>query len=138
MNNLKHGVLVCAVAGLVGGFLPYLPVTGESVSFFNLTSSLGERNQFYITMVGFALPLAMDVIAVAKPPMLRWHGIVSIAGFAWVMLKLRDHFPKLITEGAIGAKLIALAAIVGLVFAILCVAKPEIASRRTTFSPAHT
>lgn len=135
MSNLRFGVLACAVGGLVGAFLPYLPLTGEMVSFYKLTGALGERAQFYLTIAGFVLALAMALIAITKPPMTRWQGIVSSVGFAWVIMKLRDQFPKLITDGAVGAKVMALLAIVGLVVAILCAVKLD-ARRPSSISAA--
>ncbi len=125
MNNLKFGVLVCGLLGLIGCFLPMVSFGGESISFFKMRELPGGSSQVFMTMAGFVAALVMGAMSAAKPPMQRWQGIVSIVGFAWVMFKLRDGFMKFITDGAIGAKLMGISAIAGLVFAILCVAKPE-------------
>lgn len=127
MNNLKFGVLVCGLLGLIGCFLPMMTFGSESISFWKLREAPGGSSQVFMTMFGYVAPLVMGAMAAAKPPMLRWQAIVSIVGFAWVVFKMRDGFMKLITDGAIGAKLMGISAIAGLVFAILCVAKPETA-----------
>ena len=126
MNNLKFGVLACGLLGIIGCFLPMVSAGGQSISFFSMKELIGS-GQVFMVMGGYAAGLAMGAMAAAKPPMQRWQGIVAIVGFAFVVFKMRDGFMKLITDGAIGAKLMGISAIAGLVFAILCVAKPETA-----------
>lgn len=126
MNNLKFGVLACGLLGIIGCFLPMVSAGGQSISFFSMKELIGS-GQVFMVMGGYAAGLAMGAMAAAKPPMQRWQGIVAILGFGFVMFKMRDGFMKLITDGAIGAKLMGISAIAGLVFAILCVAKPETA-----------
>jgi len=126
VNNLKFGVLACGLLGIIGCFLPMVSAGGQSISFFSMKELIGS-GQVFMVMGGYAAGLAMGAMAAAKPPMQRWQGIVAILGFGFVMFKMRDGFMKLITDGAIGAKLMGLGAIAGLVFAILCVAKPETA-----------
>lgn len=127
MNNLKFGVLACGLLGLIGCFLPMVSFGSESISFFKLREMPGGSSQVFMTMAGYVAALVMGAMAAAKPPMQRWQGIVAIVGFAWVVFKMRDGFMKLITDGAIGAKLMGISALAGLIFAILCVAKPETA-----------
>lgn len=126
MNNLKFGVLACGLLGVIGCFLPMVSAGGQSISFFSMKELIGS-GQVFMVMGGYAAGLAMGAMAAAKPPMQRWQGIVAILGFGFVMFKMRDGFMKLVTDGAIGAKLMGISAIAGLVFAILCVAKPETA-----------
>jgi hypothetical protein len=126
VNNLKFGVLACGLLGIIGCFLPMVSAGGQSISFFSMKELIGS-GQVFMVMGGYAAGLAMGAMAAAKPPMQRWQGIVAILGFGFVMFKMRDGFMKLITDGAIGAKLMGISAIAGLVFAILCVAKPETA-----------
>jgi len=126
VNNLKFGVLACGLLGVIGCFLPMVSAGGQSISFFSMKELIGS-GQVFMVMGGYAAGLAMGAMAAAKPPMQRWQGIVAILGFGFVMFKMRDGFMKLITDGAIGAKLMGISAIAGLVFAILCVAKPETA-----------
>lgn len=125
MNNLKFGVLACGLLGLIACFLPFVKFGNESITFWKMHSIPGQGGQIYITMFGYVLALVAGVLAVAKAPMQRWQAIVGAVGFAFVIFKMRDGFTKLITDGAIGAKLMALTALVGLVIAILCAAKPE-------------
>lgn len=126
MNNLKFGVLACGLLGIIGAFLPMVSAGGESISFFSMKELIGA-GQVFMVLGGYAAGLAMGAMAAAKPPMQRWQGIVAALGFAFVMFKMRDGFMKFITDGAIGAKLMGISAIAGLVFAILCIAKPETA-----------
>ena len=125
MNNLKFGVLACGLLGLIGCFLPMVTFGDQSISLWKLREAPGGSGQVFMTMAGYVAALVMGAMAAAKPPMQRWQGIVAIVSFAWVIFKLREGFMKLITDGAIGAKLMGISALAGLVFAILCVAKPE-------------
>lgn len=127
MNNLKYGALIFGLLGALGAFLPFVVLSGESLTFFGLRTLPGGPVQVFPTLAGFVVPLVIAAIAIARPPMLRWQAIVCGAGFGYVIFKLRDGFTKLITDGAIGAKLMAISALAGLVIAILCVAKPETA-----------
>jgi hypothetical protein len=126
VNNLKFGVLVCGLLGVIGCFLPMQNFGDKSISFWDYKELMGS-GQIFMVMGGYAAGLVMGVLAAAKPPMLRWQGIVAIVGFAFVVFKMRDGFLKLITDMAIGGKLMGIAALGGLVFSILCVAKPETA-----------
>jgi hypothetical protein len=126
VNNLKFGVLAFGLLGIIGCFLPMVSAGGQSISFFSMKELIGA-GQVFMVMGGYGAALVMGAMAAAKPPMQRWQGIVAIVGFAFVVFKMRDGFMKLITDGAIGAKLMGISAIAGLVVAILCVAKPETA-----------
>ena len=127
MNNLKFGVLACGILGLIGCFLPMISFGDQSFSFFDARKG-GEAAQVYMTMAGYVAAVVMGAMAAAKPPMLRWQGIVAIVGFAFVVFKLREPGPiKLLTDGAIGAKLMVIGALAGLVVSIITVAKPETA-----------
>jgi hypothetical protein len=122
MNNLKFGVLACGLLGLVGCFLPMISEAGLSFTFFDLRKA--DAAQTFMVMGGYAIALAMGAMGAAKG-MQRWQSIVAIVGFAFVVFKFRGGFIDLITHGAIGAKLMGIAAIAGLVFAILTAVKPE-------------
>jgi hypothetical protein len=122
MNNLKFGVLACGLLGLIGCFLPMISAEGLSMSFFDLRKI--DAAQTFMVMGGYAVALAMGAMGAAKG-MQRWQSIVAIVGFAFVVFKFRGGFIDLITHGAIGAKLMGIGAVAGLVFAILTAAKPE-------------
>jgi hypothetical protein len=126
VNNLKFGVLACGLLGIIGCFLPMQHFGDKSISFWDFKQLMGS-GQIFMVMGGYAAGLVMGILAAAKPPMLRWQGIVAIVGFAFVVFKMRDGFMKMITDMAIGGKLMAIAALAGLVFSVLCVAKPETA-----------
>ena len=123
MNNIKFGVLASGLIGLIACFLPLASGEGMSVSFWDMHNI--DMAQTLMVMVGYGAGLAMGAMAVAKAPMQRWQAIVAALGFAFVVFKFRGGFIDLITHGAIGAKLMGIAAIAGLVFSVLCVAKPE-------------
>ncbi|MDQ3369875.1 MAG: hypothetical protein M3680_31035 [Myxococcota bacterium] len=95
---------------------------GMSISLFDMRKF--DAGNTFIIMGGFAAALAMGAMGAARG-MARWQSIVAIVGFALIVIKMRSGFLDLITKGAIGAKLIGIAAIVGLVFAILTAVKPE-------------
>jgi len=123
VNNLKIGVLAAGLIGLIGCFLPFVSESGISMSFWGMKALMG--GQTYLVMAGFVVGLVMGAMAMAKAPMQRWQAIVALVGFAFVVFKFRGGFLDLITHGAIGAKLMGLAAIAGLVLSGLCIAKPE-------------
>lgn len=121
MNNLKLGVLVCGVVGLIGCFLPMVSGEGMSISLWDVHSA--DMGQVLMVMIGYGLGIVAGVMAM-KGGMQRWQGIMAVVGFAFVVFKFRGGFLDLITHGAIGGKLMGLAAVAGLVFSVLCIAKP--------------
>jgi hypothetical protein len=140
MNNLKFGVLACGLLGLIGCFLPMVSEGPVSFSFWKLPELLkamgapdSGRTQVLITMAGYAAAAVAGLIAVVKPPMQRWQGVLALVGFALVLIKLRaglgtgGGFVDLLKHGAIGAKLMCIAPILGVVVSILSLAKPETA-----------
>jgi hypothetical protein len=117
MQNLKFGVVVCGLVGLVGCFLPMM----EGLSFFD-TRRFDAAN-FYIVAGGFATAAAMGVLGIAGG-MQRWKSIIAIVGFSIIVLRMRGEVVELLQAG-IGAKLMGTAALVGLALAILTTVKPE-------------
>ena len=119
MKNLKFAVLALAVIGLIGCFLDFVP----GLSWFDMRAAEGIGSRVYVLMAGLAIALVGAGIGAATG-MKRWNGIVAALGFAgvWVALEFKtfDLF-----SFAIGAKLIALAAIGGLAAAIVAAVKPE-------------
>lgn len=120
MKNLKFGLIVCGVLGVIGAFLPMVKMGSASISLWDLKGLPGGSGQVYLTLAGFVLGIAMGAAAL-KGPLKRWQSGVAAAGFALSTVKLRGSFG----DGAIGAKLMFLAAIVGLVVAIVTIVKPE-------------
>lgn len=130
MNNLKFGVLLCGLIGLAGVFLPQVTIGGHSISLWDGHSAPSEHGggiHIYLVMGGYALGLLMGLLAVLSPPMQRWHSIVALLGFALVLLKMRQSLPFDVFKGAIGAKLMGIAAYAGALVSLLSLAKPETA-----------
>jgi hypothetical protein len=127
VNNIKFGVLACGLIGLIAVFLPQVTFGGESITLWGTRSFPGQAAQVYMVMAGYAAGLVMGAMAAAKAPMQRWQSIVAILGFLFVLFKMRNALPFDIFKGAIGAKLMGLAAYAGLIFSIITVAKPETA-----------
>ena len=122
MQNLKFGVLLCGLLGLIGCFLPFISFGDASISLFKAREA--DAANTFIVMGGFAAGMVMGALGAAKG-MQRWQSIVAIVGFALIVVKLRTGFLDLLKHGAIGAKLIAICGVAGLVFAILTAVKPE-------------
>lgn len=121
MQNLKFGVLVCGLVGLIGCFLPFISFGDQSISLFDARKA--DAANTFIVMGGFAAALAMGAMGVAKG-MQRWMSIVALIGFGLIVVKMRGGTFDML-KMAIGAKMIAIGALAGLVFSILTIAKPE-------------
>lgn len=117
MHNLKFGVFVCGVLGLVGCVLPLAP----GLSFFG-TRSFDAAN-VYIIMAGYAAAMTMGALGIAKG-MQRWMSIIAIVGFSMIVLRMRGEMIDLL-KAEIGAKLMGIGALAGLILAILTTVKPE-------------
>jgi hypothetical protein len=117
MSSLKFGVVVCGLLGLIGSFLPLT----NDVTFFE--TRLFDAANVYIILGGYATALAMGALGVAKG-MERWMALVAIVGFAMIVLRMRTEMIDLLKAG-MGAKLMGIGALAGLVFAVLATARPE-------------
>jgi hypothetical protein len=117
MQNLKFGVVVCGLLGLVGCFLPLQ----KGLSFFD--TRYFDAASFYIIAAAYAAAMAMGVMGILQG-MQRWMATIAIVAFAVVVLRMRAELIDLLKAG-IGGKLMGVGAIAGLVFAILTTVKPE-------------
>jgi len=117
MQNLKFGVVVCGLVGLIGCFLPMT----AGLSFYD-TRAFDAAN-FYIIAGGYVAAAAMGGLGIAQG-MQRWMSIIAIVGFSVVVLRMRGEVVELLKAG-IGAKLMGVAALAGLALAILTTVKPE-------------
>jgi len=125
MNNLKFGVLACGLIGLIACFIP-----DHGVSFWKMhemPTSMGGGAHIYMVLAGFIAAVVCAGLGVAKPPMQRWQGVVSLIGFAFILFKLRSLLGEMIKHGNIEGRLMAFSAIIGCVFAVLTLGKPETA-----------
>ena len=120
MDNLKYGVVISGLAGLIGCFLP---LGALGLSFWSLRS--GSPGDSYAIMVGYLVGFIVPAIAVAKPPMLRWQALVTTTAFAFVLIKMRELLGTFLVDGNVGAKLMVVAPILGMLFAIGYLAKPK-------------
>jgi hypothetical protein len=127
MDNLKYGVALSGLAGLVGCFLP---LGAKTLSFFALRS--GSPGDSYAIMAGYLVALIMGALAIARPPMLRWQALVAITAFAFVLIKMRDLLETFLVHGNVGAKLMVVAPILGLLFAIGYLARPKLTAKASS------
>ena len=117
MRNLKLGVAVCGLLGVIGCFLPMV----QGISFFDTRAFDGGH--VYITLAAFGAALAMGAMGM-KNGMQRWMSVIAIVGFSVVILRMRGEMIELMKAG-IGGKLMGIAALAGLALAILTTVKPE-------------
>ncbi len=123
MDNLKYGVVLSGLVGLIACFLPLGAV---SLSFWDMREHAPANT--YTTLAAYAVGFFVPAIALVKPPILRWQAIVSALAFAFVLIKLRDVLGSFMTNGSIGAKLMVVAPGLGLIFSILCLVKPQMST----------
>ena len=122
MKNIKFAVLACGVLGLIACFLPMISMEGMSISFWDAHKA-PDGVQVYLVMAGYALAAAMGAMGAAKG-LKRPQAIAALVGFAFVVFKFRGGFFDLL-KAAIGAKLMFVAAVAGVVVSVLAIAKPE-------------
>ena len=122
MKNIKFAVLACGLLGLIACFLPMISMEGMSISFWDAHKA-PDGVQVYLVMAGYALAAAMGAMGAAKG-LKRPQAIAALVGFAFVVFKFRGGFFDLL-KAAIGAKLMFVAAVAGVVVSALAIAKPE-------------
>ena len=116
MKKLKFGIAGAGLLGVIATFLPM--VEGVSIKLWDLLSV--DAAQFMMTFAGYVIGLAVGGMAIVKPPLKRQFTGIAVAGFALSTLKMRNGF-----DGAIGSKLLLIAAVVGLLVSIGAIIKPE-------------
>jgi hypothetical protein len=118
MKNLKIGVLLFGIIGVVGAFLPLVSAgDAGSVSLWDLKEV--DAGQVYLTMGSFVVAIVMGAMAMAQG-MKRWIGIVATIAFALAVVKNREGM-----DAALGGKLMLIAAALGLVVSLITIFKPE-------------
>lgn len=123
MKNIKFAVLACGLLGLIACFLPMVSMEGMSITFWDVHKAPGEGVQVYLVMAGYALGAVMAAMAIAQG-LKRPQAIAAAVGFAFVIFKFRGGFTDLM-KGAIGGKLMFIAALAGVVVSVIAAAKPE-------------
>ncbi len=129
MKPVKILILLFAVVGIVGMFLPFL-AEGDMKLWDARTEQAGKA---YMPIAGFALAFIMGIFAAVKGGLARWHAIVALLGFALAMLvkEVREGLLGYnIAEGVkldtgLGGKLLFVAAAGGLLFSLIGLIKPE-------------
>src|SRR5204863_9707741 len=116
MDNLKFGVVLSGLVGLIACFLPL----GAGITSF-WSMRVHAPADAWMTLFAYAVGFAVPAFALLKPPILRWQAVVAALAFAFVLIKLRSVMGVFITAGSIGAKLMVVAPVLGLVFSVLCV-----------------
>jgi hypothetical protein len=125
MKPVKVVIAVLGVVGLLAVFvLPYISMGSESMSFWKLVGLVDRKIQAYLAVVGFGLATVAGVLAIAKGGLARLHGILALVGFALCFAAggVREGIKS---ETAIGGKLLFAAALLGIIVAIVGIAKPE-------------
>jgi hypothetical protein len=123
MKHLQFAVLATAVLGLISIFaLPFIGEGEIKLTMWDLR--ILDPGQVFLTLGAFAVPLIIGILAMAKKGMARWHGIVAAVFFALAVVKCRENFSL-----ATGAKLMLIAAVVGLLVSIVAIVKPAAPAR---------
>lgn len=120
MKNAKFAVLAAGLIGLVACFLPFVSFGSKSISIFGMREL--AAGQAYLIIAAFAVPTIIGAMAASKR-LSRGMAGGALAAFALAMVKLRPWGDTI--KGAIGAKLLVVSAIVGLVAALVALASPE-------------
>ena len=115
MENAKFGVLI---GGLVAAVAWFIPEHGATM--FSAWGAMDKSA--YIVLAGAAVAAVMGILAL-KTGMQRWQAAVAIAGFALFFVKFRSLLGEMFEAGLHG-KLMVIGTIVGLVSAIIAIAKP--------------
>ena len=129
MKPVKIAILLFAVVGIVGMFLPFL-AEGDMKLWDARTEQAGKA---YMPIAGFALALIMSIFAFVKGGLARWHAIVALLGFALAILvkEVREGLLGYnVAEGikldtGLGGKLLFVAAAGGILFSLIGLIKPE-------------
>ena len=127
MKPVKLALVVSSAIGLAALLVP---LTGRSLLLelleFDVTSAI-------VYAAIFALPLAMGVIGLARPPMQAWQSGVALAGCVLGLVRLRvwDIALHLPSHGLRGA-LLLLALVIGTVAAAATLLRPETYTRVTS------
>lgn len=116
MKQSKIAILAFGVLGLLGLIIP-----SGGMSLLSLLLQF-DKAQAILCLAVFGLPIAMAVIALAKPPMKTVQAVLSIAGFGLGLLKFR---PWTMFGGGFQGLAIAIGIFGGLAASIAALTKRE-------------
>ena len=117
MKNLKILIMLCGA-----GLLVMMLTDGIGAAFES------DKVNTLIMLAAFALPTAMGLMGLMKPPFLAWQAAISLAGFAVaaVRTKIWSTLPDFMAEGTTGKMKGAMVLmIVGVLVSALALMKPE-------------
>ena len=116
MKQAKLGILAC------GALLVVLLVSDHFVD-----SLKADALWTILLLAAFAVPTAMGLMAMKTPPMLPWQAIASLVGFglAFVKTHMWEMLPHIADIPGIRYKLIPIAVVLGIIFSIIALVKPE-------------
>ena len=118
MKAAKALFVLFGAIGLVSLFLPIME------GFPSLFSA--DKGQFGIMALAFGVPAVAGAAALAKSPAQAWQAIAALAGFGLAAFKVKvwETLPH-IMDMPMSMKLMVVAAVGGLVAAIVGLVKPE-------------
>src|SRR5512139_3639464 len=102
MDQLKFGVLLSGLAGVIGCFVPIAPGMGTLWDLHRV-----DMLQTLLMIGTYAVPFLIAAAATARPPFLRIHGLICIVAFATALFRLRHDLAAFLQHGGVGAKLMA-------------------------------
>lgn len=112
---LKLGVIVCGAIGIIGLVMTGIGLMMEA-----------DKLSTIVMLVAYALPVVLGGMALVRPPFQPWQAGVSLAGFALAAWKLRIwEMVKGFGDAPTGFKLMAIAAVLGVILSVVAVMKPE-------------
>ena len=122
MKQIKFALLGAGLLGVIAVFaLPFVSMGPISLTLWKLRAA--DAGEVYLRLFGFLAGAVAGGLAVASKQLLRWQAIVGVAGFGLAFLKVRD---ALTADGSgIGAKLMFVAALIGVIASIVALVKPE-------------
>jgi len=127
MDKIKFAIPVLALLGVISVFLPWVSMAGQSVNFLGLHNEMTGYGPVMIVFAGLALALIVGAIRVQKG-LGRGTAIACALGFALALLPTVKAFGA----GAIGAKLLVIVALVGVLASIAKIVKPDSAQTAQT------
>lgn len=118
---MKAAKALFVLFGAIGLVSLFLPIMEGAPSLFSL-----DKGQFGIMALAYGLPVVAGVAALSKPPAQAWQAIAALAGFGLAAFKMHiwESLPH-IMDIPMSMKLMVVAAVGGLIAAIVGLVKPE-------------
>lgn len=120
---MKYAKLVIAMCGAVGLVEIAVPIGGSS-----LLAGLFEIDKLeaLVYVAIFALPLAMGVLSLVRPPLLAWQSAVALAGFVVGVSRFRVWHALLhLSLADLPSAIRVVAIVVGTLASVAALLRPE-------------